>query len=83
MPARTGERADETGTFHCRGCEQSVRVRKGQRIPECPCGGTSFVSRTHEAGTRRGKRTKGDMKAKARATAGAGRSRTGARRRAA
>lgn len=53
MPAHTGERA---GTFHYRGCDESVWVRKRQKIPRCPCGGTTFESRTHEAGTRRKRR---------------------------
>lgn len=59
MPAHTGDRANETGTFHCRGCHQSVRVRKGTPIPECPCGGTIFDSRTHELDTRRRRRKGG------------------------
>lgn len=59
MPARTGERAEKTGTFHCRGCDRAVRVAKGERIPECPCGGTTFTSRTHERQARRTRRTAG------------------------
>ena len=59
MPAHTGERAQETGTFHCRGCDQGIRVKKGARIPECPCGGTTFTSRTHELDTRRRRRKAG------------------------
>jgi hypothetical protein len=59
MPAHSGERAETTGTFHCRGCTEAVRVRKGERIPECPCGGTTFDSRTHELGTRRVRRKAG------------------------
>jgi hypothetical protein len=59
MPAHTGERAEKTGTFHCRDCEEPVRVRKGEKIPECPCGGTTFESRTHERGTRRARRKAG------------------------
>jgi hypothetical protein len=59
MPAHTGERAEKTGTFHCRGCEASVRVRKGETIPECPCGGTTFVARTHETEMRRRRRKAG------------------------
>ena len=51
MPAQTGERAEKTGTFHCRGCDEAVRVKKGDRVPECPCGGTTFESRTHESRT--------------------------------
>jgi Na+-translocating ferredoxin:NAD+ oxidoreductase RNF subunit RnfB len=59
MPAYSGERAEKTGTFHCRGCAEAVRVRKGDRIPECPCGGTTFDSRTHERATRRARRKAG------------------------
>jgi hypothetical protein len=59
MPAHTGERAEKTGTFHCRGCDEHARVRKGEKIPECPCGGTTFVSRTHELDTRRKRRKAG------------------------
>jgi hypothetical protein len=59
MPAHTGERAEKTGTFHCRGCHQPVRVRKGEKIPECPCGGRTFESRTHEPDTRRRRRQAG------------------------
>jgi hypothetical protein len=59
MAAHTGERAEKTGTFHCRGCDETVRVRKGEKIPRCPCGGTTFESRTHEPGTRRKRRKVG------------------------
>jgi len=54
MPAHPGERAQKTGTFHCRDCDATVRVKKGERIPRCPCGGV-YESRTHEPGTRRGR----------------------------
>jgi hypothetical protein len=70
MPARTGERAQKTGTFHCRGCDQAVRLRARQIIPECPCGGTTFVSRTHELDRRRERRKAGrSPKSDARRTA--------------
>jgi hypothetical protein len=59
MPAHTGERAEKTGTFHCRGCDVPVRVSKGEKIPACPCGGTTFDSRTHERDTRRKRRQAG------------------------
>ena len=81
MPARSGQRAERTGTFHCRGCDEAIRVRKGELIPACPCGGNTFQSRTHELGTRPGKRSKkGTLKAKARASAGANRVRATRRR---
>ena len=73
MPARTGDRAEKTGTFECRGCEETVRVRKGSRIPECQCGGTTFVGRTHEVGSRTRKtrpRTTGARGKRRRAPAG-------------
>jgi hypothetical protein len=59
MPAHTGEPAEKTGTFHCRGCDEAVRVKQGEKIPECPCGGTTFDSRTHERSTRRKRRLAG------------------------
>lgn len=48
MPAYAGERARETGTFHCAQCGAKVRVRKGERIPECPNGHHVFDRRTDE-----------------------------------
>jgi hypothetical protein len=68
MPAHTGERAEKTGTFECRGCKETVRVRKGERLPECPCGGTTFVGRTHEPGSRTRKTKKGATGARAKRT---------------
>jgi hypothetical protein len=59
MPAHTGARAEKTATFHCRGYDEPVRVRKGEQIPECPCGGTTFEARTHERDTRRTRRKAG------------------------
>lgn len=47
MTAKAGERALETGTFHCDLCSHTVRVEKGQVIPPCPCGG-GYGSRTNE-----------------------------------
>lgn len=70
MPAHTGERAEKAGTFHCRGCDEAVRVNEGDKIPECPCGGTTFESRTPETTTRRKRRKAGKSpKAAARRTA--------------
>jgi len=47
MTARAGERALETGTFHCDRCNHTVRVQKGERLPPCPCGG-GYGRRTAE-----------------------------------
>ena len=52
MAAHAGERAQETGTFHCSSCDGEVRVNKGERIPECPCGGKTFDRRTDEPGNK-------------------------------
>jgi hypothetical protein len=48
MPAHTGEKARETGTFHCAKCDGKVHVEKGETIPECPCGENTFDRRTNE-----------------------------------
>jgi hypothetical protein len=48
MPAETGERARQTGTFHCATCGAKVYVRKGEKIPACPNGHHSFDRRTGE-----------------------------------
>ncbi len=48
MPARAGERARETGTFHCAKCGAKMNVNKGEKIPKCPNGHTAFESRTGE-----------------------------------
>jgi Ser-tRNA(Ala) deacylase AlaX len=77
MPAHPGERAQETGTFHCRDCDASVRVSKGGKIPRCPCGGT-YVARSHERGSRpRTPARKKTNASRARAASGAGKSRRG------
>lgn len=52
MAAHAGERARKTGTFHCQSCDSEVRVEKGDKIPECPCGGTEYDRRTDEPGNR-------------------------------
>jgi hypothetical protein len=52
MPAYTGERARETGVFHCSTCGEKVSVRKGERIPKCPNGHTEFDRRTGEPDSR-------------------------------
>lgn len=51
MPAYTGERARETGTFHCAVCGAKVYAEKGARIPECPNGHRVFNRRTGEPGS--------------------------------
>ncbi|WP_438023019.1 zinc ribbon-containing protein [Sorangium sp. So ce233] len=49
MAARAGEKAQESGTFHCAKCNETVRVTKGHEIPKCPkCGNETFDTRTHE-----------------------------------
>ena len=56
MPAKAGERAQETGTFHCRGCKHTIRLRKGQTIPRCPCGSGDYDARTDEPGRKSSRR---------------------------
>jgi Zn finger protein HypA/HybF involved in hydrogenase expression len=49
MAAHAGEKAEESGTFHCARCNETVRVKKGEPIPACPnCGGKSYDRRTDE-----------------------------------
>lgn len=50
MPAHTGEKARETGVFHCATCGAKVSVRKGDTIPKCPNGHTDFDRRMQEPG---------------------------------
>ena len=38
MAATSGERAQETGDFHCTSCDAKVHVTKGDNIPGCTCG---------------------------------------------
>ncbi len=53
MPARTGEKARETGRFHCAKCGETVDLQEGENIPNCPnCGNDSFDRRTNEPGQR-------------------------------
>ena len=79
MAAHAGERAQKTGTFHCRDCDATVRVKKGDRIPRCPCGGV-YESRTHERGRRTANRGRKSRAKRARTTP---RSKTTGRRKAA
>jgi hypothetical protein len=48
MTAKAGDRARETGVFHCAVCGAKVSVRKGEPIPECPNGHREFDRRTDE-----------------------------------
>jgi hypothetical protein len=48
MAAHAGEKAQETGVFHCSECQEKVQVKKGQKISKCPNGHTTFESRTGE-----------------------------------
>jgi predicted RNA-binding Zn-ribbon protein involved in translation (DUF1610 family) len=50
VTAKTGERAQETGDFHCTSCGAKVHVTKGDKIPPCPCGKNEFDARTGEPG---------------------------------
>jgi hypothetical protein len=52
MPAHAGEKARETGVFHCAVCGARVWVKQGETIPECPNGHTKFNRRTQEPGDR-------------------------------
>lgn len=52
MVAKTGEKAQETGDFHCATCGETVHVKAGDTIPPCPCGKNEFDSRTGEPGNR-------------------------------
>lgn len=52
MPAHTGEKARETGTFHCADCGAKVDVKEGEKIPRCPNGHETFDRRTGEPGNK-------------------------------
>jgi hypothetical protein len=52
MPAHAGEKARETGVFHCATCRAKVAVKKGDTIPKCPNGHTEFDRRTQEPDNR-------------------------------
>lgn len=36
MAAHAGEKAEKTGVFHCAHCSETVHVKAGETIPECP-----------------------------------------------
>lgn len=48
MTAKAGDRAQETGVFHCATCRAKVRINKGEKIPECPNGHREYDRRTDE-----------------------------------
>ncbi|RVX38693.1 zinc ribbon family protein [Nonomuraea polychroma] len=50
MVAHAGEKAEESGVFHCAKCSEKVEVKKGAKIPKCPNGHTTFDRRTNEPG---------------------------------
>src|SRR5215204_2622634 len=52
MAAKAGEKAGESGRFHCVHCSESVEVKKGEEIPPCPNGHKTFERRSHERGGR-------------------------------
>jgi predicted RNA-binding Zn-ribbon protein involved in translation (DUF1610 family) len=52
MTAKSGEKARETGDFHCASCDATVHVKKGDTIPSCPCGRNEFERRTNEPGNK-------------------------------
>ncbi|TDD50640.1 alpha helical protein [Nonomuraea terrae] len=50
MAAKAGEKAQESGVFHCAKCSEKVQVKKGDKIPKCPNGHATFDRRTDEPG---------------------------------
>lgn len=64
MAATAGEKAWKTGTFVCQVCNEKVRVSKGDAIPKCPNGHSSFDERVAEPKRQRplGKEAKGRAK---------------------
>jgi ribosomal protein L37AE/L43A len=52
MVAHAGEKAQETGVFHCAKCGEKVQVRAGRKIPSCPNGHREFDRRTAEPSNR-------------------------------
>ena len=50
MAAKVGEKAQESGRFHCPHCRESVDVKNAEEIPSCPNGHKSFERRSHEPG---------------------------------
>lgn len=52
MSGKPGERARETGDFHCKGCSKVVHVTKGDKLPACNCGSNEYDERTNEPGNK-------------------------------
>ncbi|MFC7819579.1 hypothetical protein ACFUTR_33755 [Streptomyces sp. NPDC057367] len=42
MTAKTGEKAQKTGGFHCAHRSEEVHVTQGDKIPSCPNGHREF-----------------------------------------
>jgi hypothetical protein len=42
MAMHSGEKANQTVDIQCSGCQDTIRVEKGQTIPKCDCGSTTF-----------------------------------------
>lgn len=52
MVAKAGEKARESGRFHCADCNHSVYVKEGDTLPPCPCGKNEYDRRSDEPGNR-------------------------------
>lgn len=52
MAAKAGEKARQSGRFHCASCDAVVEVQQGQAIPECPNGHKTYEYRSDEPGNR-------------------------------
>jgi len=52
VAAHAGEKAQKTGVFHCAHCSETVHVKAGETIPECPNGHKTYESRTGEPDTK-------------------------------
>lgn len=52
VAAKAGEKAEKTGTSHCARCSETVRVKKGDTIPECANGHKTFEMPTDEPGNK-------------------------------
>jgi hypothetical protein len=42
MAMHSGEKANQTADLQCSGCQDTIRVEKGQTVPKCDCGSTTF-----------------------------------------
>jgi hypothetical protein len=42
MAMHSGEKANQTADLQCSGCQDMIHVDKGQTIPKCDCGSTTF-----------------------------------------